>query len=104
MYIIIWEYQVKPERVADFETIYGEHGAWTDLFERGIGYLGTEFLADPNNQHRYMTIDRWFSAQAYNNFLIRYQAEYEILDAECNQLTKSEILLGKWEVVARKTR
>ena len=104
MYIIVWEYHVNLEKVADFEKIYGENGAWTDLFQRGIGYLGTELLVDPQNHYRYMTIDRWVSAQAYNNFPIQSHGEYETLDVECNGLTKSETLLGKWEAIAHKTR
>ena len=103
-HFILWEYHVKEERLKDFERIYGEHGAWTDLFQRGIGYLGTELLVDPQNHQRYMTIDRWVSAQAYNNFLIRCHGEYETLDAECNELFESETLIGKWEVMARETR
>ena len=51
-----------------------------------------------------MTIDRWISAQDYDNFLIDFQAEYEMLDVECNELTESETLLGKWEVLTHKTR
>src|SRR4051812_587428 len=94
-YVIVWEYQVQLEQVADFENIYGEHGAWTDLFQRGTGYLGTELLVDPQNHCRYMTIDRWASAQAYNNFLIQNHGEYETLDMECKELTKSETLVGK---------
>lgn len=104
MYVIAWEYRVKAESVADFEKIYGENGAWTDLFQRAKGYLATELLHDPQNPQRYMTIDRWISAQDYDNFLIDFQVEYEMLDAECNELTESETLLGKWEVIAPKTR
>ena len=104
MYVIVWEYQVKTEHLENFEKIYGEGGAWTDLFQRGTGYLGTELLVDPQNHCRYMTIDRWASAQAYNNFLIRCHGEYETLDAECKELTKSETPVGKWEVIAHETR
>ena len=44
MYVIVWEYQVKTEHLENFEKIYGEGGAWTDLFQRGTGYLGTDWL------------------------------------------------------------
>jgi len=65
MYVILWEYQVKPDYRAAFEEIYAANGAWAQLFEKETGYLGTELLHDPNNAHRYITIDRWDSSQAY---------------------------------------
>jgi heme-degrading monooxygenase HmoA len=104
MYVIVWEYQVKAEYLEDFEKIYGAGGAWADLFQRENGYLGTELLYDPQNSQGYITIDRWVSSRDYDNFLIRCQEEYEILDAKCNELTERETLLGKWETIDPETR
>jgi hypothetical protein len=42
MYIIIWEYQVKANRVAEFENIYATNGAWAKLFQKSAGFLGIE--------------------------------------------------------------
>jgi len=104
MYVIVWEYQVKAGYLEDFEKIYGAGGAWADLFQRENGYLGTELLHDPQNPQGYITIDRWVSSEAYDNFLVRCQEEYEILDAKCNELTERETLLGKWETIDHETR
>src|SRR5258705_13271786 len=99
MYVIVWEYQVKAEYLDDFEKIYGAGGAWADLFQRENGYLGTELLYDPQNPQGYITIDRWVSSLAYDNFLVRCQEEYELLDEKCNELIERETLLGKWETI-----
>lgn len=99
MYIIIWEYRVKPEHVAEFEETYVANGAWTRLFQKAAGYLGTELLHDPNSAARYITIDHWKSAQDYERFLLQWQAEYSALDAQCEKLTRQEMLLGEWESV-----
>jgi heme-degrading monooxygenase HmoA len=104
MYLIVWEYQVKEEYLEDFETIYGANGAWEELFQKQSGYAGTELLRDQQNPQRYITIDRWISSHAYDNFLVRWQNEYETLDAECNKLTESESLLGELETIDYETR
>ncbi len=96
MYVIIWEYQVRAERVAEFEEIYSPAGIWAKLFQKSKGYLGTELLAGERRAHRYLTIDRWRSAQDYESFLEEWKQDYEDLDAQCGGLTESETLLGTW--------
>lgn len=94
MYVIIWEYQVKGEHVSAFEKIYAADGAWAQLFQKHLGYLGTELLHDVTHPQRYITIDRWNSAEAYNSFQVEWQEEYQELDARCEYLTESESFLG----------
>lgn len=101
MYVIIWEYQVRAEHVAEFEEIYSATGAWAKLFGKSKGYLGTELLSDKEHSNRYITIDRWISSQEYASFLTGWKKEYEDLDARCEGLTEQEILFGKWEMNSR---
>jgi len=99
MFIIIWEYQAKTERLAEFEKIYGADGAWFELFKIDREYLGTEFLRAAATPHCYITIDRWSSETAYENFIQSHDTEYKTLDARCAGLTTSETLIGKWETL-----
>jgi hypothetical protein len=99
LHIIIWEYRVIPERKTEFENIYSPDGAWAELFRKGTGFLGSDFLHDPANPQRYLTIDRWMSKIEYESFLARWKTEYEALDARCEGLTESEFLLGKWDSI-----
>jgi len=39
VYVIIWEYQVRAECVAEFEEIYSPAGMWAKLFQKSKGYL-----------------------------------------------------------------
>ena len=94
MYIVIWEYQVKADRVAEFEEIYGAEGVWVQLFQKGTGYLGTQLLRDSKHPRRYITLDRWVSSEAYNSFKANRQTEYKELDARCEHLTDRESFLG----------
>jgi len=104
MYVIIWEYQVKADRTAEFEQIYHSNGAWAELFRKGNGYISTELLRDEMNPQKYITIDRWNSIEDYETFRAQFKKEYEILDAQCEGLIEHEILLGKWESVNNETR
>jgi heme-degrading monooxygenase HmoA len=104
MLILIWEYRVIPERSAEFENIYSSEGAWVELFSKSAGFQGTELLRDAAQPYRYITIDRWTSAQEYDSFLSRWKAEYTALDAQCQGLTERESLLGQWELLYPETR
>jgi heme-degrading monooxygenase HmoA len=99
MLIILWEYQVKAEKQTEFEAIYSPNGTWAELFKQSTGYTGTELLRDEINPQRYLTIDRWESQEDYETFLSQHEEEYKALDVQCEGLTESESLLGKWESV-----
>lgn len=96
MYFVLWEYQVKPLQVQEFESVYGKDGDWARLFSKGSGYLGTQLLRDKQLPHRYVTIDHWASQADYEAFLSEWHAEYTALDARCANLTEQEAPLGAW--------
>ncbi|PWB77934.1 MAG: hypothetical protein C3F07_01070 [Anaerolineales bacterium] len=104
MFIVLWEYRVKPEKQSEFESIYSPKGAWGELFKTGNGYLGTELFGDQDHPGRYLTIDRWTSKAEYEIFLSKHRQEYKALDEECECLTESESLLGMWETFNRSGR
>ena len=104
MYSILWEYEVRTDHIHEFEEIYKSNGVWAKLFQKASGYIGTELLRAEARPDKYITIDRWASAESYQAFHIQFKKEYETLDAQCEGLTKHEILLGKWESVDNKTR
>jgi heme-degrading monooxygenase HmoA len=104
MLVIIWEYQVKAERAAEFEEMYATSGKWAELFKGAAGYQGTELLRDPNNARRYLTIDRWDSPEHYERFLSQWKSAYEALEAQSEGLTEKEFLAGKWESISPETR
>ncbi|HEV8462887.1 MAG TPA: antibiotic biosynthesis monooxygenase [Gaiellaceae bacterium] len=74
MIALVFRYEVRdPEQ---FERIYGPEGEWAEFFRQGQGYIGTELLHDVEEPDRYLVIDRWESADAYNAFLAANQEEY----------------------------
>jgi heme-degrading monooxygenase HmoA len=104
MYVILWEYQVKSNRIAEFEQIYNSHGVWAALFKKGKGYIGTELFRDEKLLKKYVTIDRWESIKDYEVFREQWKEEYEALDAQCEDLTETETPLGIWKTVNDETR
>lgn len=95
-YATLWEFSVEPSRQAEFESAYGPDGRWARLFSVAPGYLGTELLRDRAVGHRYVTIDRWSSVEAWREFKARFAVEYERLDQECAALTTREAALGEY--------
>ena len=94
MHVVIWEYQVRADHVAEFERVYASEGAWAELFRKSEGYLGTELLRDSNDPLRYVTIDRWTSSEAYDLFFATHKQDYDALDSYCQDLTERESFLG----------
>ncbi len=92
MYVIVWEFQVSPERLAAFERAYGPDGDWAAFFKRSDAYRGAELL-------RAQRGDRWDSRQAYQDFNERFDAEYAALDERLAELCDLEVCLGKFEAV-----
>lgn len=93
-YSVIWAFRIRPGQESEFERLYGAEGGWVRLFERAEGYLGTELFRDAEEAHRYVTIDRWRSREAYERFLAAHTAEYAALEARGAKLTESETELA----------
>jgi len=99
MIVIVWEFRVRPGREAEFERAYGPEGDWARLFRRSPGYRGTELLRDPHDPERYLTLDRWADAAAFETFQAEHRADYLALDEACEPLCGEERLLGRSELV-----
>ena len=74
MIALVFTYDVGASE--GFERAYGPEGDWAQFFRQGAGYIGTELLRDVEEPDRYLVIDRWESADAYNAFLAAHQEEY----------------------------
>ncbi|HEX4321837.1 MAG TPA: antibiotic biosynthesis monooxygenase [Acidobacteriaceae bacterium] len=94
MFVILWQFDIAEEKVADFEAAYGREGSWAKLFSLSPDYLGTELLRDAYVPGRYLTIDRWSSEDAFRAFRAAHDSDYEALDRACDSLTASEARIG----------
>lgn len=94
MHVLVWEFHVRPGSEPAFEAAYGPTGDWARLFGEAPGFLGTELLRDPAQKGRYLTLDRWDSADAFADFRAARDADYRALDARCEPWTTLETSLG----------
>ena len=97
MFVVLWEFEVKPGSEERFESVYGPEGDWAALFRRDTQYLQTDLLRDLSQRGVYLTADYWHSQAAYEAFLANHQAEYRVLDAANQELTASERKIGAFE-------
>jgi heme-degrading monooxygenase HmoA len=92
---IVFRYEVR-DPVA-FEEAYGPEGEWAQFFSNGQGYIGTELLHDVDEPERFLVIDRWESAEAYNAFLAEFQQEYMRRSDEARLHYVQELRFGTFE-------
>lgn len=101
MFVYLWEYIVPHENQSDFEREYGPNGSWSVLFSRSPSYLGTSLLRDGSNPKRFLTIDCWGSERDHRDFVESVRAEFDALDARCEELTEAETLIGRFHDAER---
>ena len=98
MFSVVWRFRVTNENREAFETAYGPEGPWAQLFGESPDYDGTDLLRGEDGV--YLTIDRWTDARAYDAFITLHRADYARIDAECEELTEEETLIGRFEALA----
>jgi heme-degrading monooxygenase HmoA len=92
---LVFRYEVREP--AAFERVYGPNGDWAAFFRRGAGFIGTELLRDVEEPERYLVIDRWESAEAYNGFIAEHRAEFMARVDDTRAYYDQEIRLGTFE-------
>lgn len=98
MFVILWEYEVKPSVQERFERVYGTEGEWVALFQTDTNFVGTRLFQDCSRPGVYLTIDTWSSAGAYQRFRAANQEAYAALDHATESLTLAEKHLGSAEM------
>ena len=97
MIALVFSYDVHD--VEQFERVYGPEGEWARFFRTGRGYIGTELLRDVEAPGRYLVIDRWESADAYNAFVAERRDEYMALVDATRFHYDSELRFGTFETL-----
>ena len=97
MIALVFRYEARDPD--EFERAYGPEGEWAQFFRRGDGFIGTELLKDVEEPDRYLVIDRWESADAYNGFLAAHQDEYLRRSDETRLHYLQELRFGTFENV-----
>jgi heme-degrading monooxygenase HmoA len=96
MLLILWEFVVKKDRVDDFEALYREDGAWSELFRRSPGFVSTTLWHDLKDPLRFVVADRWTGEEGFEGFRREHAEAYRALDERCRRLTERETELGRF--------
>jgi len=100
MFLVLWEFEVKPDREQRFRQVYGPGGDWDSLFRTDPNHVGTRLFRDTSRSGVYLTADSWLSRKSYEEFLALRRSEYDTLDAATEELTLSERHIGSLETDA----
>jgi len=98
MFVVVWQFEIAEDKIADFESAYSPDGSWARLFRTSPSYLGTELLRDAYAPGFYLTIDRWKSEDDFRAFRREHDQDYEALDRSCDALTSRETRIGAYTV------
>jgi len=98
-FVVIWEFQVRPDQIPAFEQAYGPNGDWAQFFRKDQAYIATGLIRNLKVPNSYLTLDFWKSQTAYEGFRARHAAEYAAIDAKCEKMTESEREVGRFSRV-----
>jgi heme-degrading monooxygenase HmoA len=96
---IIWLFEARPDRRAEFIRIYGPDGDWAKLFRHHPGYSETLLLGDTESPNRFLVVDRWQDRTSFEAFKLEFRADYDALDRRCEALTLKEQRLGEFNLL-----
>jgi hypothetical protein len=100
MFLVLWEFEVKPGCEKRFERVYGPGGDWDSLFRRDPHHAGSHLFHDTRNALVYLTVDYWLSRKSYEEFLAAQSTDYKALDALAEKFTAKERHIGSYESIA----
>ena len=97
MIALVFSYDVRDG--AQFESVYGPDGEWAAFFADARGFIGTELLRDVEAPGRYLVVDRWETADAYNAFASEHREEYMRRVDDSAYMYDQELRFGTFENV-----
>jgi hypothetical protein len=100
MFLVLWEFEVKPGCEPRFERVYSSGGDWDSLFRQDPNHAGTHLFRDTVRPRVYLTTDYWRSRKCYEEFLALRSSEYKALDAATEDLTQCERHIASLETEA----
>jgi len=94
MIAIVWQFDIRAGREAEFEQFYGANGEWTAVNRHSRSYLGTSFLRDQNRSSRYLVIEYWSEMLMYEQHKAYKSDQITHLDTRRRELVASAEPLG----------
>jgi len=99
MFLVVWEFEIRPECEERFRSVYGSDGDWVQLFRSDVNYQLSILVQDPSRPRVYLTLDFWNSREAYESFKQLHHEAYFSLDRASEGLSLCERHIGSFEQV-----
>jgi len=97
MFLVLWEFEVKPGCEKRFERVYGPGGDWDSLFRRDPPPCEKSFIPRYGETACVPHSEYWLSRKSYEEFLSAQDVEYKALDSIAEELTANERHVGSYE-------
>src|SRR3954453_640142 len=94
MIAIMWQFDVKAGREAEFEGLYGADGAGTAMNRHTRSYLRSSFLNDQNRASRYIVIEYWSEMLVSEPASILHSTLVAPFEAQRTALIESVVPMG----------
>jgi quinol monooxygenase YgiN len=91
---VVWEFDVKEGRQAEFERLAGADGGRAAIVRRSRSYLGASFIRDQARPTRYLLIEYWSEMVVYEKHREVHRTEMSRLEAERSELLVDARTLG----------
>jgi len=83
---VVWQFEIRPGAVEEFERFYGADGDWTKLSRRSRSFLGSSFLRDIGSESRYLLVEYWGEMVVYEKHVADFSDEMVALERERERL------------------
>lgn len=94
MIALVWQFDVKAGREAEFERFFGADGPWHGLGRRSRSFLGSSFLHDAVLPTRYLVVEYWSEMVVYEKHQEDFSDEIRELEQERDRLLAAAVPLG----------
>jgi len=91
---VVWQFDVKAGKQAEFERIYGADGEWTALSRTSRSFLGSSFLRDLAQPTRYLLVEYWSEMLVYEQHRASRSAMIESIEERRAELVEVMEPLG----------
>jgi hypothetical protein len=91
---VVWQFEVKAGRDADFERFYGADGEWSVVSRRSRTFLGSSFLKEFSSERRYLLIEYWSEMLPYERHRSDLSDEIDRLERSREEMLVSATPLG----------
>ena len=94
MIAVVFQFEVKPGRQAEFEQLHGADGEWTALSRQSRSFIGSSFLREFSTAPRYLLVEYWSEMVVYERHLKHFEAHVQRLDRDRADMVLTTVPLG----------